>query len=160
MYGGRGAGIAVHLGYVIENNIIYGTSNCYVDFSASSNIRIDYNLYYLGQYGGAWYVNNKGLNWSKWQAQGFDKHGLNAVNPMLANGSGKIPTSPPWILSYPTPLKFLPTDFIPLSTSPAVGAGIDVGLKTDYAGAPTSNPPNIGAYQQGLASPTDLHVEQ
>ena len=33
------------------------------------------------------------------------------------------------------------------TTSPAVGAGIDVGLSTDYEGNPFKKPPAIGAHE-------------
>ena len=33
-----------------------------------------------------------------------------------------------------------------LAGSPAIGAGIGVGISTDYGGAPVTNPPSIGIY--------------
>jgi hypothetical protein len=41
-------------------------------------------------------------------------------------------------------------DFRLQSTSPAINAGVDVGLVTDYAGNPIRGLPDIGAYEFGL----------
>lgn len=44
---------------------------------------------------------------------------------------------------------FAPGSFRLLSSSPARGAGTDVGLSVDYAGRAWRNPPSIGAYEYG-----------
>ena len=160
LYGGRADGIAVAQQYVVENNIIYGTSNSYDTITTPNTSIIDYNLYYLGQWGGAFYANNVGLNWSQWQAKGFDAHSINGVNPTFTNGSGSIPASTPWSLSYPVPLNLLATDFQLQSSSPAIHTGVNVGLTSDYAGNPVHNPPSIGAYEfNSLSPPSGLQLQ-
>jgi hypothetical protein len=52
-------------------------------------------------------------------------------------------------------------DFHLQPTSPAINAGVNVGLTTDYAGNPVHNPPSIGAYEYGetiLAPPQNLRL--
>jgi len=143
IYAGRGCGIAFAPYYVIENNIVYG-SGVYMAGS-SSNVIIDYNLYYLGEWNN-WDIGSAQITWSAWKAAGFDAHGLN-VNPQFTNGNGAIPTSTPWVLSYPVPLDMVPSDFTLRSTSPAINAGNYVGLTADFAGNQVSGVPAIGAYE-------------
>ena len=53
IYAGEGSGITFASYYDIENNIIYGGSDIYmaaISSATSSNIIVDYNLYYLGQW--------------------------------------------------------------------------------------------------------------
>ena len=46
------------------------------------------------------------------------------------------------------------TDFHLLAGSPAINAGLSVGLSYDYAGVAVGNPPEIGAYEYGTSSVT------
>ena len=41
-----------------------------------------------------------------------------------------------------------------ITGSPAIGAGVGVGISTDYGGAPVTNPPSIGIYNASAAIPT------
>jgi hypothetical protein len=54
------------------------------------------------------------------------------ANPLFINASGKYS---------------LTSDFLLQHSSPALGAGINAGISTDYAGNPFKNPPNIGVYE-------------
>jgi uncharacterized protein (TIGR02145 family) len=44
------------------------------------------------------------------------------------------------------------SDFHLLLGSPAIDAGLDVGLTTDYSNLPVSNPPEIGVYEYGVST--------
>jgi hypothetical protein len=130
----------------IENNIIYNSSGGYaINFQAAQTgtVAIDYNLEYSPS---AFQWNATPQTLAQWKALGFDTHGVNA-NPLFANGSG----------SYS-----LASDFKLLPGSPAIRAGVNVGIKTDYAGNPVPSVPDIGAYEYlaPLTPPTDLRLSQ
>ena len=59
------------------------------------------------------------------------------------------------ITSNPLFVSVAQKDFHLLSSSPAIGAGIDVGLSADFEGNTYSNPPNIGCYSTYIISSTD-----
>ncbi|HXW69227.1 MAG TPA: choice-of-anchor Q domain-containing protein, partial [Dissulfurispiraceae bacterium] len=137
IYAGNTLGMLIlqnNLGYwTFENNIIYGTgSHWYMAQSgAASHYVIDYNLYPTGALD-AFYDTSNPQTFTSWQAIGFDLHSPTPANIQFANSSG----------SYS-----LPSDFKLLSTSPAIGTGVNVGLTLDYAGDIVSSPPDIGAYE-------------
>ncbi len=158
IYAGRAYGINFGPYYIIENNIVYGGGDVYTVGKSSPNTIIDYNLYYLDQWNN-WYLNNSQISLAAWQAAGFDTHGLN-VNPQFTNENGAIPASTPWVLSYPMPFNMIPSDFSLQRSSPAVWTGINVGLKTDYAGNPVHNPPSMGAYEYFLPPPGEPRLER
>jgi hypothetical protein len=130
----------------MKNNILWAASTRRT-FSAmgvlTGAVAIDYNLHWSSTPGGApnirWGTNYP--TWSQWQnTYGFDKHGI-SLNPLLVN-----PTS----------------NFNLQAGSPAIGAGVNVGLTNDYAANPVHNPPSIGAYEYGEgtvpAAPQNLRI--
>ena len=63
------------------------------------------------------------------------------------NGSGDDPTGSNGNIDSDPLLTDVANDLFTLTgASPAIGAGVDVSLTTDYNGAPVCDPPSIGAY--------------
>ena len=103
----------------VKNNIlvangstsaIYGLGNS----TAQIGTMIDYNVVYFT---GSNLIENQTYNtgsWSTWQALGYDTHSVNA-NPLLTSITPAVAT-----------------DFYPLSTSPAIGAGTDLRTYAPY----------------------------
>lgn len=112
--------------FTAKNNIIYSASGNYAyRLVSQSAATINNNLIYAPS-GNPAYYNGISRTWATWQGSGFDTGGVNAA-----------------------PLFISTNDFHLQSTSPAVYAGLNVGLITDYAGNPVHNPPSIGAYEYG-----------
>jgi hypothetical protein len=112
----------------VKNNIFQAASggfSYHITSAQTGTVAIDYNLAY-GSSGVPCYYNSQGITWATWQGDGFDTHGVNS-NPLFVSTS--IP------------------DFHLQPSSPAIGAGVAVGLTTDYIGLPLKTPPDIGAYQ-------------
>jgi hypothetical protein len=137
-YGGVGA-IDIYTqntpNYVtIKNNIIDNPSllNICSNYFDSTLI-IDYNMYSVISLPGPAFTSGvTSETWAQWQGLGYDIHGQAPVNPLFTNNSG----------SYS-----LASDFELQPGSPAIDAGVDVGLTSDYAGNPVHNPPSIGAME-------------
>ncbi len=101
-----------------------------------STANVDYNLYYNNTSTGGLPA-NAGLyqvgyttfyaNFSAWQTAGYDSHGMEA-DPAFTNAAG--------------------ADFTLQASSPAINAGVDVGLTKDYAGNPIVGSPDIGAHER------------
>jgi len=116
-----------------KNNIICAAADGYTySFVTQSAATINNNLIY-GPAGNPVYYNGASRAWGTWKGYGFDTAGVNK-DPLFTNGSGTYS---------------IPSDFHLQSTSPAIYAGVNVGLITDYAGNPVHNPPSIGAYNYG-----------
>ncbi len=115
---------------VFKNNICYLTTNKHVWFPDSTDLAgwtMDYNLYYPD--GGAVFMRNAAdsTNFAGWKtATGKDAHSKTA-DPLFVSTS----------------------DFHLQSTSPAIDAGTNAGLTTDYEGktVPFGPAPDIGAYE-------------
>jgi hypothetical protein len=125
--------------WVVENNISYSPSSSHViESSSAANISFNYNLYYPDS-STAFAVNGIGKTFAQWQALGFDANSATPANPLFINAE---------------------TDFHLQSGSPAIGAGTDVGLTTDYAGNAVPSVPDIGAYQflPALQPPNGLRL--
>jgi len=130
----------------IKNNIIYNNYNssvynlrsCLYVESNSHDLDIDYNLYYTSDSNQVcWNISGlssgKMSHFTEYQTYtGWDAHSLTPTDPLLVSPNLSSPESGAWSLS---------------STSPAIGAGINVGLSTDHEGDTWSNPPSIGAYE-------------
>jgi len=115
-------------GIVSKNNIFYtDTYSVYMD--ATSSLISDYNVLYAnsGAYG---YINGTTYSsWSSWQTAGYDAHSTN-LDPLFVSSS----------------------NFHLQSTSPAIDAGVELQLGTDYEGTvvPQGRKPDIGAYEYPL----------
>ena len=143
-YGNGNHGIYIMAGtnITIKNNImsdnlpgLWGEpAQLFVDISSLATLISDYNIFYQSsgdqaklvlKYNGGvctWYT------FAGWQALGYDTHSVNAD---------------PLFVSTVTP------DFHLQSTSPAINAGVDVGLTQDYEGiaVPKGSGFDIGAYE-------------
>jgi hypothetical protein len=120
----------------IKNNLIYNTQRLSMGFGSHIDpVTIDYNLYYPNTgigvqflYDGVWKL------WSDWRAYGYDAYAQSNVDPLFTNASGTYA---------------LASDFTLQAGSPAINAGTNVGLTTDYAGCSVHNPPSMGAFEFG-----------
>lgn len=123
----------------VANNIIVNpiTYYYYVIANAdSTNLLFDYNLYYPA-------TNKSGSQFVYAPSIPGDQHSVFA-SPQFASVAAASAS-----------------DFRIQAGSPAIGAGIPVGLQVDFAGNPisTSRPPDIGAFERGGPTPpTNLHI--
>jgi len=123
--------------YILKNNIISSSQSTLDIFRVGSHTLIsDNNLIYNKKD-----VNILNLtslvNWSGYKtATGQDAHSINA-DPLFINADFKLQ-----------------------SISPAINAGVNVGLISDYAGNPMTNLPDIGAYKYQGQSPTIYYNSQ
>ena len=117
----RGAG-----NYTLKNNIISnGLATIDMFIYGSPTYSSDYNLFYNSRTLSIF--NNTGnISWETYKATGKDTHSLNN-NPLLSNPNGY--------------------DFKLQSTSPAINAGVSVGLTTDFLNNNIVGIPDIGAYE-------------
>ncbi len=135
-YAGKGARVN------FKNNISANAGLYHIHwFSGADTIslRSDYNLFDIDGPKFYWvyvpdYINER--NFAQWQALQwdsctFDPHSVLDI-PLFENSSGTFSE---------------PGDFKLTATSPAIDAGIDVGLVTDFAGNPIVGMPDIGAYE-------------
>lgn len=132
-------------GFVVRNNIIAGNYPC--DFGekddSGTHNDIDYNIWH--SLNPAHFHRNSGSSgvYMSWDAYHMthESHSAN-MDPLLTGISG--------------------SDYSLLAGSPAINAGIDVGLTLDYAGNPVPSGalPDIGAYefQDGNAPSTVANV--
>ena len=139
--------------YNIENNIILGSNlsmlSSLIYIPGTTNLVFNRNLWYpttnskVSTY--EWYVGSAHDTFAQWQAVGFDVSPTpSPADPLFDNTSGSLSQ---------------PRDFMIGDKSPAKGAGISVGLTSDYIGTTVSNPPSIGAYEFSLAPVTGLKIE-
>ena len=124
--------------YHLKNNFYYATTS-----TANSNFRIislitgsiesDYNSFYFPN--GITEISHDGINYpniSSWSlASGQDNHSF-SLDPRWLNTSGYMNTSSDFKLQW---------------NSPAIDAGTDVNLTTDYYGNPVYGNPDIGAIE-------------
>ena len=131
----------------IKNNIIgfttsYSKSYIYGPSTINGTFESDYNIYWNSIASSPYDIGLTDYSWDSWNKLGYDIHSLYNVDPFFQNYTG----------SYSQDI-----DFELQKSSPAIDAGIDVGLTSDYAGNPISGPPDIGAYeyqsQQSVAVP-------
>jgi hypothetical protein len=118
--------------YTIKNNIVHTMSAYFVRNNGEilNNI-FDNNIYYPGSVGTPFYVPSAAKSWAQWQAVYTETNSL---------------TSDPSFTST--------SNFYLLSGSPAINAGANVSLTTDYAGraVPYGAGYDIGAYEFGDGS--------
>ena len=111
---------------IIANNVYLGAGDNQIYTAAAQVITTSNNnvIYSSLAPANLCYYQNVAKTWAQWQALGFDAAGVNS-DPLL------IPVS----------------NYRIQSTSPAKGAGANVGLSTDFSGASVPATPDIGAYQ-------------
>ncbi len=129
-------------GSVVAKNNIIGWLNpvgsyyyyWYWGGTISGTFICDNNLYWNSSSGTPFYSGHSARDWTSWTTNlRLDAHGVGPnTDPLFRNLSG----------SYLQDL-----DFDLQSSSPAINAGTDVGLTTDYAGNPISGLPDIGAFE-------------
>jgi len=135
-YGFRGYGEWNNLGpnTVLKNNIFLDNTYhlAWTSNALNKTLVSDYNIFYPDN-GKRFIYRNSDQSFSEWQSNSwsgsvFDTNSL-VANPLLVD----VPTQ----------------DFHLQSTSPAIDAGIDVGLTMDYDGnpIPQGSAPDIGAYE-------------
>ncbi|MFA6106409.1 MAG: right-handed parallel beta-helix repeat-containing protein [Patescibacteria group bacterium] len=134
---GYTAGNGIYVGnytghnFTIKNNIFGSTpSTRHVRFSAGMTAVADYNNYAVD---GAWWMWNgvASANFTAWQSASGESNGF-VTNPVFTNANGDYSAAADFQLAY---------------NSPAIDAGTDVSLATDYAGFPIYGLPDIGAYE-------------
>lgn len=136
----------------IKNNIFYGDANYSVNTSAVfmvlygtiaySDVISDHNLYYVTDQKAAMVSDYSPLTVfhgndfeSLKSAWGWEKNSPSPSDPIFANA---------------------PTTFQLAAGSPAIAAGVNVGLATDYDGKSYSATPSIGAYEYGSSTSTPV----
>ena len=127
-------------GTVAKNNIICtlgtGNNSVFVAAGAQAGLDIDYNLYYHidGADATRWYWNGSSYNWANWKTNSSqDANSPAPAIPLFEN----VPAD----------------DFRLKAGSPAIGAGVDVGLF--YSG----DAPDCGAYERWASrGATSLHL--
>jgi parallel beta-helix repeat protein len=123
----------------IKNNIIMNSSPLIEVASGVTGTNANYNVYYPTT-GTLFSWSGTSYNFSGWQRlpASQDANSINA-DPLFTNGSG----------SYS-----LATDFTLQSTSPAIDAGVDLNINTDYAGKQRYDDPavadtgSVGSYSK------------
>jgi len=142
-------------GVVIKNNLCQDpVFACWYINDLSYIAAFDYNLAYQSSAKGTHYayIAGKSYNLANFAAYKaalggtFEQHAVWA-NPLFTNDSRLLDT---------------PSDFTLKSGSPAINAGVNVGLTIDYAGSPVQSVPDIGAYEfvAPITSPTGLRLSQ
>ncbi|HFA49180.1 MAG TPA: T9SS type A sorting domain-containing protein, partial [Bacteroidetes bacterium] len=123
----------------MKNNISYNPGNAHIEFiSGTTPMNSDYNLFYPDSEL-LYFIpvaGTTGANLTTWQTYSypncvFDPNS-NTGDPLFENASGTFSE---------------PEDFKLTASSPAINAGTNVGLTTDYAGNPIVGTPDIGAYE-------------
>ncbi|NPE27029.1 hypothetical protein HNV12_03440 [Methanococcoides sp. SA1] len=133
-----------NVGFDLKNNIISEEINKFIEFASAATPNntlsvFDNNLYYdSGGYLDRWMINGTLYDsLSEWKVAlgglglGNDNT-AQSTDPLLLNSSGDMNTSINFQLQY---------------NSPAIDAGTNVNLTTDYAGNPIYGTPDIGAYE-------------
>ena len=128
-------------GTLIKNNLFigkngYGFIVVANDGSTLDNTNVDYNMYW-NQTSAATADFTVGAtvyaNWADWVAAGYDANSPASADPLVTSSS----------------------DYRLQSSSPAINAGVDVGLTSDIRGmvVPQGSAPDIGAYEFGPGDP-------
>jgi hypothetical protein len=130
--------IAIGASLTIKNNIVGFASNSsegmyiYAPNAINGTMTINNNIYWNSLYDNPFNIEASYHNWADWNALGYDVHSIYNTDPLFRNGSG----------SYSDAL-----DFVLEMGSPAINAGADVGLQSDFFGNPISGLPDIGAIE-------------
>jgi Secretion system C-terminal sorting domain/Right handed beta helix region len=115
----------------LKNNIFYASDGnlCYYIKATATSFSSDYNIFYRED--ARSFIAEPTQTFVAWKALGNDAHSLNA-DPLLVST----------------------TDFHLREGSPAIGAGINVGLNVDHDGDVWFNPPSIGTYEYNSKPPS------
>ena len=111
----------------IKNNILWATDTRRTinAVEQTGTVSINNNIHWRTDGDPDIYYNAAERTWATWQGYGFDTVGIND-NPDMTDPANNL--------------------FTLTSASPAIQAGTDVSLTTDYNGAPVCGTPSIGAY--------------
>ena len=155
-----GGAMAIN-GFYVYNNVIHGTAAYGIRFMHNTaaytidNFRIINNVIQGFSSGAPVYFTGGGTLSNLYIRKNIFYGNGNSNNPLLST------TPSPYYSD--TPIKLDPqfvvagSDFHLQATSPAINAGEDVGLTTDFENNPVSIPPEIGAYEYGgLSTATDI----
>lgn len=123
---------------IIRDNILaYSTNGAglYIQGpnTLGGTLTIDYNLYWNCSTASPYRVTGAAYAWAAWQGLGYDVNGFNNTSPLFTNGGG----------SY-----LLDTDFALGTGSPAINAGTNTGVTTDYFGNARVGNYDIGAIEK------------
>lgn len=144
--------LEVGMAYELKNNLFLGNKYHIYQGNISTgadNTEIDYNSYYPDTADGLntfrWH-NTNSTNFADWQSDSSQDANSLIVDPEIADDTPDAAE-----------------DFMPLSVdSPLVGAGVDVGLTTDYAGNDVPSgadpDPDIGLYE--FQYPAEIYVSR
>ena len=126
----------------VLNNIFWSspTRRTWGLTAQTGTVKIDYNILWRADGNPDIYQNNQETTWTQWQSLGYDKHGVNA-NPLFTNAGA--------------------ANFALLSGSPAIKAGVNVGLSVDLTGNQVPSVPDIGANQSqsvALTPPQNVRI--
>ncbi len=125
-----------------KNNIIYtGISSDIPDFSVRWRKSSGTDMTYVGDNNLIYNINTN--NSIGWIASNYTAATWAAATGQDANS----------IASYPLFVNEANKDFHLQPFSPAINAGVDIGLTTDFAGNPIIGLPDIGAYEYAGAGP-------
>ena len=127
--------------YIIKNNIVHTVRNYFVSSNTLINQNIlDFNCYYPGATGSKFRLAGTDYTFSGWKTATGQDGGSITAEPVFVN-----------------PLN---GDFRLQSGSPAITAGVPLGLTKDYLGNKWRNPPSMGAIEyykiSGKISPKTL----
>jgi hypothetical protein len=145
--GGGAAGQNEMDNYVIKNNIIGGNSVSNIRLSSTIRNNIfDNNLYYSAV-GSIFYYNNKAVDYATWKNDISGDAHSSTLDPLLTNPSGKLSQL---------------SDFKLSAGSPAIDAGADVGLASDFEGTPIpqGSAPDIGAFEYKAVTYSNADLNQ
>lgn len=134
----------------IKNNILgfnaaYSQDYFFGPSTINGTLEINNNIYWNSTAASPFNIGSKVYSFSSWNSLGYDADSYNNTDPLFQNTSGTYSDA---------------DDFIPKNTSPGINKGSNVGLSTDYYGAPISGNPDIGAIELKsiVAAPIPLFV--
>lgn len=156
------SGTTTYDGYYVYNNVLIGTNN-------SVPTKWGIRLPYVQELSNVYIKNNIIMNfdhspiYAAGSGMAVDTMEINN-NIFYQNGNSNEPyfSITPTNYTHDTPIKddpdfLLSNNFHLQESSPAIDAGEYVGITTDFDGNSVSDPPEIGAYEEGSYSPpTDL----
>lgn len=141
--------------YTIKNNIFYNnypsseydlTPCITINWGCYSNLTIDNNLYYTAD------ANQTAFTIS------YPPYGSGGAYTLAQYATYQAATHQDYNSVFADPKVVSSSDLHLQSTSPAVGAGANVGLERDYDGNLWASPPSIGAYEYSAGDITATDI--